>query len=157
MTPLAISVTAALAKRFEGCFLSPYLCPAGVPTIGLGATYYEDGTVVTLRDPAIAQERAIALLAWMLEKVYLPQVMRLCPGVTNPYLLGALVDFTFNLGAGALKNSTLRRKVNAEEWGACPAEFRKWCKAGGRTLRGLSLRREAEITVSFQGATLRVG
>ena len=53
---LAIEVAAALARRFEGCYLSPYLCPAGVPTIGYGATYYEDGAAVMLRDAPITRE-----------------------------------------------------------------------------------------------------
>ena len=77
MIELAILVSTALAQRFEGLYLSPYLCPAGVPTIGYGATYYEDGTRVTLLDAPITRERAVALLQWMVRTVYLPTVMRL--------------------------------------------------------------------------------
>ena len=65
MIELAVKVAAALARMFEGLYLSPYLCPAGVPTLGYGATYYEDGTRVTLSDPAITRERAEELLLWM--------------------------------------------------------------------------------------------
>ena len=147
MIDLAVAVAAALAWRFEGLYLTPYLCPAGVPTIGVGATYYEDGTSVTLLDPAITRERAEALLLWMVRARYLPAVLRLCPGVDNPQRLAALIDFTFNLGAGQLKASTLRRKVNAGEWGDVPAELRKWVKGGGRVLRGLVIRREAEASL----------
>ena len=142
---LAVLVAAALARRFEGLYLTPYLCPAGVPTIGYGATYYEDGARVTLHDPAITKERAEALLLWMVRTVYLPAVLVLCPGITDHRLLAVLIDFTFNLGSGQLKASTLRRKVNAGELDAVPAELRKWVKGGGRVLRGLVLRREAEI------------
>ena len=145
MIELAVSVAAALARRFEGLFLTPYLCPAGVPTIGYGATYYEDGTMVTLSDPAITRERAEALLLWMVRTRYLPVVLRLCPGVDNHQRLAALIDFTFNLGAGQLRASTLRKKVNAGVWGDVPAELRKWVKGGGKVLRGLFLRREAEV------------
>ena len=56
----------------------------------------------------------------------------------------ALSSFAFNLGAGALQRSTLRRKVNRAEHDAVPAELRRWVWAGGRKLKGLMLRREAE-------------
>lgn len=141
----AVSVAAALARRFEGCYLRPYLCPAGVPTIGFGATYYEDGTRVTLDDPEITRERAEQLLLWMVRTVYLPVVVRLCPGIDSANRLAAIIDFTFNLGAGALKASTLRRRINAQQWPEVPTELRKWVRGGGRELRGLVLRREAEI------------
>jgi lysozyme len=143
-TELAIEVAALLARRFEGLYLSPYLCPAGVPTIGYGATYYEDGTAVTLADSPITRERAEALLQWQIRTRYLPAVLRLCPEADNAQRLAALVDFAFNLGTGALAASTLRRRVNAGEWSDVPAQLRRWVYAGGRVLRGLVLRREAE-------------
>lgn len=143
----AVQVAAALARRFEGLYLSPYLCPAGVPTIGYGATYYEDGTPVTLRDAPITRERANALLLWMVRKVYLPAVVVLCHRVSDPNRLAALIDFAFNLGSKRLKTSTLRRKVNAGDWEAVPAELRKWIRGGGKVLRGLVIRREAEIAI----------
>ena len=149
MIELAILVATALMRRFEGLYLTPYLCSAGVPTIGYGATYYEDGTRVTLFDAAITKERAEALLIWMVRTVYLPQVMRLCPGINNPNRLAALIDFTFNLGGSALKNSSLRRKVNAGMWAAVPTELRKWVMAAGKRLRGLVIRREAEAALTW--------
>ena len=59
----------------------------------------------------------------------------------------ALCSFAFNLGAGALQRSTLRRKVNREEHAAVPHEFRRWVWAGGRKLKGLIRRREAEAVL----------
>lgn len=147
MIDLAVSVAGALARRFEGLYLTPYLCPAGVPTIGYGATHYEDGTPVSLTDPRITHARAEALLLWHVRARFLPAVLRLCPGVDEPRRLAALIDFTFNLGAGSLRASTLRRRVNAGRWDDVPAELRKWVKAGGRTMRGLVLRREAEAAL----------
>ena len=144
---LAIQVACALAQHFEGLFLTPYLCPAGVPTIGYGATYYENGRRVTLRDPAITRERAWELLLWMVRTVYLPAVLKLCPGVNTPERLAALIDFAFNLGIGQLKASTLRRRVNANLWDAVPFELRKWVIGGGKRLKGLILRREAEAAL----------
>lgn len=140
----AVAVAAALCRRFEGLYLSPYLCPAGVPTIGYGATFYEDGTSVQLTDPPITRERAEALLQWHVRMVFLPKVLLLCPDLDDSDRLAALIDFTFNLGAGNLKASTLRKKVNAGEWDKVPDELRKWVRAGGKVLTGLVKRREAE-------------
>lgn len=140
----ALTITLALIRRFEGLYLTPYLCPAGVPTIGYGATFYEDGTRVQLTDPAITRARAEALLLWMVRTRFLPAVLRLCPGINSPDRLAAIIDFTFNLGSGNLRTSGLRRKVNSGDWAAVPVELRKWVKGGGRVLKGLVIRREAE-------------
>lgn len=147
MIDIAVQVTAALCRRFEGFYAQPYLCPAGVPTIGYGATYYEDGRPVTMKDPAISRERAEALLSWHVRNVYLPAVVRLCPGVNTPERLAALIDFAFNLGTGNLRASTLRKRVNAQEWEDVPAQLLRWNRAGGRVLRGLTLRRQAEAAL----------
>lgn len=118
-----------------------------MPTIGYGATHYLDGRRVLMTDPAISRDAADRLLLRMIEQTYMPAVLRLCPGVDNAQRLAALVDFTFNLGAGNLKASTLRRVVNAGDWDRVPAELRKWVFAGGRRLQGLVTRREAEIAL----------
>lgn len=148
----AVQVASALARRFEGCYLRPYLCPAGVPTIGYGATYYEDGVRVTLADRPITRERAESLLLWMVKTRYLAAVVSLCPHLDSPERLAAIIDFTFNLGAGALRASTLRRKINAELWADTCVELKRWNKAGGRVLAGLTMRRTAEaILVGREG------
>ncbi|QRQ86240.1 lysozyme [Cupriavidus oxalaticus] len=144
---LAVQVAAALARRFEGLYLRPYLCPAGVPTIGYGATRYLDGRAVTLKDPPITRVVAEVMLLDQVRTVYLPAVLRLCPGIDTPERLAAIIDFAFNLGAGNLKASTLRKRINAKRWADVPAEIRKWNRGGGRVLRGLVLRREAEAAL----------
>lgn len=144
---LAVQVAAPLARRFEGLYLRPYLCPAGVPTIGYGATRYLDGRSVTLTDPPITRQVAEVMLLDMVRRVYLPAVLKLCPGVDTAERLAALIDFAFNLGAGNLRASTLRKRVNAGRWTDVPAELRKWNRGGGRVLRGLVLRREAEAAL----------
>lgn len=141
---LASAIAAGLCKRFEGVFLRPYLCPARVPTIGVGATYYEDGVRVTLADPAITMDRAMSLLMFHIRKVYLPAVRAICPGCDNPERLAATVDFCFNLGQSALKSSTMRKYINLGRWADVKRENLKWVKAAGRTQRGLVSRREAE-------------
>jgi len=100
-----------------------------------------------MKDPPITRQRAEELLLWMVRTKYLPTVMRLCPKIDTPERVAALIDFTFNLGGGNLKASTLRRRVNTGDWEAVPTELRKWNKAGGRVLRGLTIRREAEIAL----------
>lgn len=147
MIDVAVQVTAALCRRFEGFYAQPYLCPAGVPTIGYGATYYEDGRAVRMTDPAIDKTRAEQLLLWHVRNVYLPAVARLCPGANTAERLAALIDFAFNLGTGNLRASTLRKRVNAQDWEDVPAQLLRWNKAGGRVLRGLTLRRQAEAAL----------
>ena len=143
-TDKAIEIATGLCRRFEGLYLRPYLCPAGVPTIGYGATFYEDGTKVSLKDKPITKARAEALLAWHLKRGFLPGVLKLCPGADTPERLAALVDFAFNLGTGNLKASTLRKRVNQGNWVDAQVQILKWNKAGGKVLKGLTLRRNAE-------------
>lgn len=143
----AAALCAGLCRRFEGLYLKPYLCPAGVPTIGYGATYYRDGTSVHMKDPPITRKDAEALLLWMIRERYLPPTLDACPAINTPARLAALTDFAFNLGAGALRGSTLRKRVNAGRWDDVPAELRKWTRGGGKVLRGLVLRREAEAAL----------
>lgn len=138
-----LQLVEALCLRFEGLYLRPYLCPAGVPTIGVGATFYEDGTRVTLADPPITRERALALLRWHIRQRFLPAAARLCPGANTPGRLAGLIDFAFNLGEGQLRASTLRRKVNAGEWDAVPAQHLRWNRAAGRVMPGLTRRCQA--------------
>lgn len=144
MASAASDLATALCRRFEGLYLRPYLCPAGVPTIGYGATRYVDGRPVRLTDLPITRDAAERMLALQIERTYLPTVRALCPGVDDARL-AALTDFAFNLGVGALRASTLRRRVLAGDWEAVPGELRRWVRAGGRVLPGLVRRREAEI------------
>lgn len=140
----AVRIVAALCIKFEGFRSHPYLCSAGVATVGFGATFYEDGRKVSLKDPPITRERAIQLLHFHIRRHFLPKTVRLCPGADTPARIAALCDFAFNLGHGALASSTLRRKVNAGEWEEARVQILRWTRAGGRVLRGLVRRRQAE-------------
>lgn len=140
----------SLLVRFEGVILHPYLCPGGYPTIGLGSRWYADGTAVTLRDPPITREHALMLARWNIRRDYLPTVLRICQTLDSEERIAAIVDFAYNLGTGALRSSTLRRVILARNWAAVPYQLRRWVRAAGRVMRGLELRREAEITM-FQG------
>jgi len=141
-----LTIAIELCKRFEGFRAKPYLCPAGVPTIGYGSTYYSGGKKVSMTDAPISNEEAEKLLRNELSETYLPEVLRLCPVLKqHPNKLNAIVDFCYNLGAGNLQRSTLRRRINAQDWQGAEDELKKWVKAGGVVLPGLVKRREAEI------------
>ena len=144
---LAIQIAVILAARFEGLVLVPYRCAAGVPTIGYGATYYPNGRRVKLTDPPITKEFAQQMLVWMVTHIYLPKVVKLCPGISTPERLAAIIDFTFNLGAGNLQASTLRKRINQGRWDLAKVELMRWVRAGGRVLKGLIRRREAEAAL----------
>jgi lysozyme len=141
----ALIVATALCKRFEGMYLKPYLCPGGFWTIGLGTVNKPDGTRVTENHPPITKETAEAWLQHQLQTECLPAAVRMTPNlVGNEEAIGAIADFIYNLGASRYKTSTLRRRLQAGEWDEAQYEIRRWTRAGGRVLRGLQLRREAE-------------
>jgi len=146
-----LDLAAELCRRFEGFKAKPYLCPAGIPTIGYGSTYYADGRKVTLADPPIDEPAARALLLAELVHTFAPGVIRQCPGLLALALssgdwgkLNAIVDFAYNLGVGRLQTSTLRRKINAQDWEGAREQLMVWTRGGGRVLPGLVKRREAE-------------
>lgn len=143
-----LELAAELCRRFEGYRAKPYLCPAGVPTIGYGSTYYADGRKVTLADSPMSEENARTLLMIELEHTYLPGVLRNCPGlITDVKKLNAIVDFCYNLGVGRLQTSTLKRKINANDWEGAKEQLMLWTKGGGKVLPGLLKRRTAECAL----------
>lgn len=140
-----LDIAAALCKQFEGFRSKPYLCPAGVATIGYGSTYYADGRKVTLTDAPMSEPDAAALLLQELHHTYLPGVLRQCPILlTDERKCNAIVDFVYNLGLGRLQTSTLKRKINVSDWDAAQEQLMLWTKGGGRVLPGLVKRRSAE-------------
>ena len=140
-----LTIAANLCKQFEGFSSQTYLCPAGIPTIGYGSTYYSDGRKVVLTDPPITEPEAYALLMRELEHTFLPGVLRHCPVLlTDEYKCNAIVDFCYNLGIGRLQTSTLKRKINEQDWEAAKEQLMLWNKGNGKVLPGLVKRRTAE-------------
>lgn len=140
-----LELAAALCRQFEGFRSKPYLCPAGVPTIGYGSTYYADGRKVTLQDAPMSEPDARALLMYELQHTYLPGTLRQCPSlIADERKCNAIVDFCYNLGIGRLQTSTLKRKINAGDWEGAREQLMLWTKGGGKVLPGLVRRREAE-------------
>lgn len=132
-----------LIKRFEGCRLVPYICPAGVWTCGWGST----GADVIPGKPW-TQEYADRRMEHDALKFAIG-TLAACPVLaTEPdKRLSAVSDFSYNVGLGALRGSTLRKRVNTRLWEAACRELRKWVRGGGRVLPGLVLRREAEAAL----------
>ena len=137
-----------LAKRFEGFHrvsrtdpgcAHPYICPAGYWTIGYGH-------LCQSTHPPITESEAEVYLARDLQTA-LAATLRYCPVLATEHegRLAAIVDFTFNLGAGRLQTSTLRRRINQRDWAAAGQELRRWVYGGGKVLPGLVARRQAEI------------
>jgi lysozyme len=138
-----------LIKRFEGLSLKPYLCPANVPTIGYGSTLYANGARVRMTDRPLSQQEANILLIHEVDK-FAKIVDSMTRDDVSQNQFDALVSFCFNVGGGALKSSTLLRKVNANLNDATiRAEFLRWNRADGMILRGLTTRREAEANLYF--------
>ena len=147
----AIEALKGLCIRFEGVRLEPYLCPAGVPTIAVGATRYADGTPVRLSDAPITRETAMELLTVDVER-FVRAALKLSPILAaEPARLCAVADFCFNLGTGRYKASTLKRKVDAGEWQEAAEQLSKWVWGGGRKLPGLVARRAAEAQLMIGG------
>ena len=139
----------AFIKKYEGFKSKPYLCPAKVPTIGYGATYYPNGQKVKLADPAIDEKHASLLLEAMLNP-YEKAVDSYCRDDINQNQFDALVSFAYNLGNSALKNSTLLKKVNVNpKDSTIKNEFNKWVYADGIKLNGLVKRRIEESNLYF--------
>jgi lysozyme len=128
----------ALIQRCEGFRSQPYLCPAGVPTIGYGHVLHPKDAF-----SSITEEEASLLLMQDLERVQ-TQVARLITVPLTQHQEGALISFTYNLGSGALQRSSLRQKINRLEHEEAGEEFGKWIWAAGRKLPGLILRRALE-------------
>lgn len=135
-----------LAKRFEGLhrvgkdgLVYPYLCPAGFPTIGYGRR------VKDMSHPPISVNTAEL---WLLEDVgsAVMATIRLCPVLAfHEYKLAAVADFVYNLGAGRLQSSTLRRRINQSDCDESVNELKRWIYGGGKVLPGLVARRAAEV------------
>lgn len=134
-----------LIKKYEGFSSKPYLCPAGVPTIGYGTTHYSDGTPVTLKDKPITRETADALLLhYVLNEIY-PHLRGLNLTDTQKE---ALVSLIYNIGWTAFSKSKCYKAIKAGDMCTAYQEW-TWVKGGGKVLLGLVKRRAEEKYLFF--------
>jgi len=130
-----------LIKQFEGLELEAYTCPAGKATLGYGST----GPDIKL-GMKWTKEQAEDRLKNDLG-TFSKGVRNLIKVVLNENQFSAVVALAYNIGLGNFKNSTLLKKLNASDFPGAAAEFERWNKGGGRVLKGLVKRREAEKTL----------
>lgn len=136
-----------LIKRHEGLRLTAYPDPAtgGEPwTIGYGTT------AGVRPGMTISSARAEEMLQADLPR-FEAAVSRLVTVPLDQHQFDALVSFTYNLGEGNLRSSTLLKKLNAGDYAAAAAQFERWVTAAGKPLPGLVKRRAAERAM-FEGA-----
>ena len=129
-----------MIKHFEGLELNAYQCAAGVWTIGYGHTKgVQQGMV-------ISEETADEMLVEELKEYenYINDMVN-CPLNQNQF--DALVSWVYNLGPANLQASTLLKVLNAGDYAGVPAQIKRWNKAGGKVLEGLTRRREAEAAL----------
>jgi GH24 family phage-related lysozyme (muramidase) len=145
-----------IIKEFEGLRLEAYRCPAGVPTIGYGATRMIDKPV--RMGDKITAEFAEELLVNQVENLFAPGLFALLPMAKTwkPDQQAAILSWAFNIGLGAVEDSTLRRRLLAKEPPAVVVaeELPRWNKGdGGKVLEGLTRRRAAEVALFLGSAT----
>jgi lysozyme len=134
---------------FEGFSSEPYLCPAEVSICAYGSTRDFRGRPVHEQTPPISETDTRSLLGIELAQ-FERRVRRLFPIELEQHQFDPLLSFTYNLGAGALQASTLRKKILRYDMDGAAREFDRWVFAGGRKLAGLVRRRAAEREM-FEG------
>jgi len=135
--------------KHEGLSLKPYLCPAKIPTIGYGNTYYSDGKRVTLLDKDITKQQAFEMFKEIANR-FGKRVDELVITELTQNQFNALVSFAYNVGTGNFSSSTLLKKINKNPNDlTLKAEFLRWNKAGGKVINGLTNRRNEEADLYF--------
>jgi len=135
-------------RKHEGLRLEAYLCPAKIPTIGYGNTFYEDGKKVKLGDK-ISKERAIELFKFTADR-FASKVLNITKVNLTQNQFNALVSFAYNVGLGAYLSSTLLKKVLYNPSSKdVDIQFKKWNKANGKELAGLTRRRAEESKLYY--------
>lgn len=138
-----------LLKLFEGCKLEAYRCPANVVTIGWGSVLDSKGNPIYM-GAKITQADADLLLKNEVERKakFLNKELGKTEVTQNQF--DALLSFQYNCGNAALSRSTLLRKVKANPNDSIiVSEFAKWNKAGGKEIKGLTIRRATESKLYF--------
>ena len=139
----SLEYAAEIAKPFEAFIPDPYHDPVGYPTRGYGELLSKEKWADLSQWKSVTREEAHDFLLNHMVKDLLV-IDRLITVSLTAKQEGALIDFCYNLGTGALQASTLRRRLNAGYYEDVPAQLMRWNKAGGRVLRGLTRRRQAE-------------
>ena len=151
-----------LIAHHEGVRIKPYRCPARLWTVGVGHVIDPNHARVPFEERnnlAIPEgwnrtftlEEVNAILAKDLER-FERGVLKYCPTAgSRQAWLDSLVSFSFNVGLGTLQRSTLRQRHNRGDYAGAADELLKYCKAGGKVLKGLENRRKDERALYLGG------
>ena len=144
-----------MIKHDEGVRVKPYRCPAFLWTVGVGHVIDQTHIRVPMDerkalpipagwDRTLSMDEVNAILAKDLEN-FERGVLRLAPNLAGRQSkFDACVSFSFNVGLGNFQRSTIRMKIQREEWDAAADAFLMWTKAGNKELPGLVRRRKGE-------------
>lgn len=135
--------TVELVKEFEGFSAKAYKCPAGIWTIGYGTTAAAGVGITPKEGMTITRKDAEGYLHGALEK-FAAQIEKDITAPIDENEFGAFVSLAYNIGPGAFRKSSALRHFNAGDKAKAAAAILLWDKAGGKVLRGLKRRREAE-------------
>ena len=141
----ALEILIKLIKESEGCKLTSYKCPAGIGTIGYGQTKgIKEGMGWTQNQ---ADEDLVKTALEVLNRAikYSPLLASV-----NMEKQAAIADFIYNLGVGNYATSTLKKKVDVGDWVSAASEIKRWDKAAGKVLKGLTVRREKEAALLLE-------
>ena len=141
----ALEILIKLIKESEGCKLTSYKCPAGIWTIGYGQTKsIKEGMTWTQNQ---ADEDLVKTALEVLNRAikYSPIL-----ATVNMEKQAAIADFIYNLGVGNYATSTLKKKVDVGDWVSAASEIKRWDKAAGKVLKGLTVRREKEAALLLE-------
>ena len=126
-----------LIKSFEGCRTVAYQDAVGVWTIGYGHTIdVKEGMTITQHQCDVMLEVDIETYENYVNKYVIVSLTQ------NQF--DALVSWVYNLGPTNLRNSTMLKVLNAGKYSEVPYQMKRWNRAGGKVLKGLVVRREAE-------------
>jgi len=139
-----------LIKKYEGFSADPYICPAGVATIGYGNTFYPDGKRVSMGDAPITTADAEHMLKVVVDKDFVSVLEKNIPhwGEMSDGQKSALISFAYNLGANFYGDTdnfgSITRDLKNKDWANVPATLLKYRNPGSAFEEGLKRRRTEE-------------
>lgn len=130
-----------LIKHHEGIRNRPYRCPAGLWTVGVGHLIGDGKSLPESWNRTFSKEEIDGILKRDLKR-FEYGILKMLPNVPlRQHEFDALVSFAFNLGLGSFQRSTIRQALLRKDKKAAMESLIKYCRAGGKILKGLQIRR----------------
>lgn len=131
-----------------------YLDPVGVPTVGHGLTFLQDHKPLQKSDVGkVLPKGDVDRMQMQVQQEFLQGLLKFSPSLQGESVkrVAGVLSWVYNLGLGNYKSSTFRKRIEAADWAQAASECKRWDKAGGKVLKGLTARREAEAKAILQG------